>query len=165
MQIGEYLYYEDEPTNEIFFLIEGKAQFVLPRYDNTPYIDIQIGAHFGLMDICGSMKKLNLPIGNWFEHKNKLQRVFTVKSQSDGKLLSFSINMLAVMEKEFTEEYNELFNKVMNRLENALIIKLEATKRCQEQRNKAVLAHRMKHHTNKELSSCSDSASQSNASI
>ena len=51
---GQYYYQENENVNEIYFLINGEAAFVLPRYNNTPFITIQSGQYFGVMDIVGS---------------------------------------------------------------------------------------------------------------
>jgi hypothetical protein len=41
-------------VKHIFFLIDGLASFVLPSYDNTRYIDIEVGDNFGMTDIIGS---------------------------------------------------------------------------------------------------------------
>ena len=50
-----YIYFEGDDVQDIFFLIKGKAGFVLPKYQNTTYIDINVGAHFGIIDIVESM--------------------------------------------------------------------------------------------------------------
>jgi hypothetical protein len=39
----------------IFFLKEGNCGFVLPKYSNLEYININNGATFGVVDIIGSM--------------------------------------------------------------------------------------------------------------
>ena len=46
---------EGDDINNIYFLIKGKAAFVLPSYENTRYINITSGCHFGIMDIIGSV--------------------------------------------------------------------------------------------------------------
>ncbi len=33
-------------------MINGVAGYVLPRFDNTVYIKIENGDHFGLIDLC-----------------------------------------------------------------------------------------------------------------
>jgi len=38
-------------VTDIFFLEEGRAAFVMLRYNNFPYIYIEPSDHFGLMDI------------------------------------------------------------------------------------------------------------------
>jgi hypothetical protein len=50
----EYIYSEGEEANIIYFMLNGKANYVLPSYDNVGYIEIKIGEHFGTMDIIGS---------------------------------------------------------------------------------------------------------------
>jgi len=39
----------------MYFLIKGRAGFVLPKYKNATYIEISVGAHFGIVDIVGSI--------------------------------------------------------------------------------------------------------------
>ena len=52
---NQYIFMEGDDINNIYFLIKGKAAFVLPSYENTRYIDINSGNHFGVMDIIGSV--------------------------------------------------------------------------------------------------------------
>lgn len=51
---NQYIFLENEGVNEIFFLVSGKASFVLPRFNNLKYININVGSHFGMIDIVGS---------------------------------------------------------------------------------------------------------------
>lgn len=51
MQEQEYIFKEGENVTEICFLVSGIAGFVLPRFDNTVYIKIEAGDHFGHTDI------------------------------------------------------------------------------------------------------------------
>ena len=55
-------------------MIKGKAGFVLPKYQNTTFIDIEIGDHFGVIDIIGSVLHAKIELDNWMMHKDKLQR-------------------------------------------------------------------------------------------
>ena len=57
-----------------FFLIKGKAGFVLPKYKNTVYINITIGSHFGIIDIVGSVLNNKCDLQNWIGHKDILHR-------------------------------------------------------------------------------------------
>jgi hypothetical protein len=52
---NQYIYFEGDDITNIYFLIKGKAGFVLPKYKNTTYIEIIVGTHFGIIDIVGSM--------------------------------------------------------------------------------------------------------------
>jgi CRP-like cAMP-binding protein len=47
----QFIYNEGEHINFIYFIIEGEAGFVLPRYNNVIYILIGKGDHFGLIDM------------------------------------------------------------------------------------------------------------------
>jgi hypothetical protein len=51
---NQFFFLDNENVSEVFFLIKGRASFVLPRYKNTPYIKIKEGNHFGIIDIVGS---------------------------------------------------------------------------------------------------------------
>lgn len=53
-QQNESLYKEDDEVTNIFFLIKGHASFVLNKYQNCKYINVDIGDHFGIIDIIGS---------------------------------------------------------------------------------------------------------------
>ena len=48
---GAYIQKENDKLTHISFLKEGKASYVLPNYKNRDYININVGEHFGLMDI------------------------------------------------------------------------------------------------------------------
>ena len=52
----QYIYLEGDDVKHIYFLIEGVASFVLPSFDNTRYIEIEVGDHFGMIDIAGSAR-------------------------------------------------------------------------------------------------------------
>lgn len=49
MKIDEddYIYKEGEEILEIYFLVEGSAGYVLPKYENKMYFEITQGSHFG----------------------------------------------------------------------------------------------------------------------
>lgn len=53
----QYIYREGDEVDNVFFLIKGTASFVLPKYENTRYINLNIGDHFGIIDIIGSQQK------------------------------------------------------------------------------------------------------------
>ena len=50
---GEYIYNEGEHIENIYFLHSGQANFVLPLANFYPYIKIEEGDHFGIIDIIG----------------------------------------------------------------------------------------------------------------
>jgi hypothetical protein len=43
VQINEYIYKENENITEVFFLSKGKAGYVLPRFSNCVYVEIEQG--------------------------------------------------------------------------------------------------------------------------
>jgi|LauGreDrversion4_2_1035121.scaffolds.fasta_scaffold121866_2 hypothetical protein len=58
----EYVYKEGEEIKEskkyylrfnllVYFLVKGVAGYVLPRFDNTVYIKVEEGDHFGHVDL------------------------------------------------------------------------------------------------------------------
>ena len=53
-----------------YFMLSGHASFVLPSYDNTSYINIDIGDHFGIIDIIGSANMAKFDLKNWIDHKS-----------------------------------------------------------------------------------------------
>ena len=57
---------EGDEISSIYFLIKGVASFVLPSYENTPYVNINLGNHFGLLDIIGIILTSNdVDFGRW----------------------------------------------------------------------------------------------------
>lgn len=49
--IDQYIYYEADLVEEIFFLTDGNCGFVIPLKDNIVYIEIEEGDTFGQLDI------------------------------------------------------------------------------------------------------------------
>jgi hypothetical protein len=54
---NEYLYMEGDEITAIYFLKAGKCAYVLPKYENSRYIDVGPGLDFGMEDIVGSIIK------------------------------------------------------------------------------------------------------------
>lgn len=50
-----YIYFEGDTVNSLYFLKDGECGFVLPKYQNLKYIDIQLGYSFGLIDIVATI--------------------------------------------------------------------------------------------------------------
>ena len=88
---NQYIYFEGDDITNIYFLIKGKAGFVLPKYKNTTFIEISVGTQFGIIDIVGSILSKNVALDNWIAHKDKLKRQFTVMALKDTELLCLSI--------------------------------------------------------------------------
>lgn len=52
---NEFIYYENDQLNDIYFLKEGTCHIVLPKYQNAPFIRIVEHSCFGLIDFIGSL--------------------------------------------------------------------------------------------------------------
>ena len=51
----EYIYFDGDEVNSVYFLKDGACGFVLPKYENIKYINVTIGSTFGIIDIIGSL--------------------------------------------------------------------------------------------------------------
>lgn len=69
---NEYVYHENDDVTDIYFLSQGMCGFVLPKYHNATYIEIEEGSHFGIIDIVQSVLQSNYEVDNWFLHKDLL---------------------------------------------------------------------------------------------
>jgi hypothetical protein len=75
----EFVYSEGDNIEDIYFLHKGAANFVLPIVKNYPYISIEHGDHFGVIDIVGSqLEDDESELDDWFENRNNLKRFFSV---------------------------------------------------------------------------------------
>lgn len=63
---GEFYFFEDDDVEEMFFLIKGQAEFVLPQYSDQAYLHIAHNNHFGLVDVIGSSLKHNFNMKEWW---------------------------------------------------------------------------------------------------
>jgi CRP-like cAMP-binding protein len=70
----EYIFQEGDEVHNIYFLIKGSASFVLPKYDNCRYINLQVGDLFGQIDIIGSCQSKELNFNDWFLNRRQLDR-------------------------------------------------------------------------------------------
>jgi len=63
----------------MYFLSKGSCNFVVPNELNYPYLQIQEGEHFGLIDVAGNLKgKYHcFDLTNW-EKAGHMPRLFTV---------------------------------------------------------------------------------------
>lgn len=62
--IDQYIFYETDLIEEIFFLTVGNAGFVLPFRENIVYIEIQVGDLFGQLDLILSGIQNNMDINS-----------------------------------------------------------------------------------------------------
>ena len=130
---NQYVFFEDDEITSIYFIKGGECGFVLPKHNNAKYIDMEVGSHFGAVDIVGSLlQEGHVDMDDWIKHKDIMKRQFTIMANSNVELLSFSIEDLNRMKMEFLEAYDALFSSSYRRLDRALKMKLKAMKYCQE---------------------------------
>jgi hypothetical protein len=131
---NEYLYMEGDEITALYFLRSGKCAYVLPKYENQKYVDVQPGSDFGMEDIVGSIIKHEEVQEDWISHKDKLIRQFTVVGDTELKaeVLLLSINDLNRMQQEFMEAYEEMFMLSYKRLEGLLKHKITCFKKCEK---------------------------------
>ena len=64
-----------------------------------------VGDHFGIIDIVGSILHSKVDLDNWINHKDLLQRQFTVMSLMESEVLCLAVQDLNRMKQEFYEVY------------------------------------------------------------
>lgn len=94
----QYIFLEGDDVKHIYFLIDGVASFVLPSFDNTRYIDIEVGDHFGMMDIAGCARTQDFEMTEWYSKKHQLKRQFSVCAILNVEVQILSIQDLYRME-------------------------------------------------------------------
>jgi len=135
---SQYIYQEGEEVENIYFMLNGEANYVLTRYANTAYIHIDEGDQFGAIDIiCGSYGDFD-PL-NWMEQRSKFLRQFTTMAFKMSETLTMNIEDLSKLQKEFNTEYNLLFSESKKDLKNALILKQKASNKCEDQLTKSIM--------------------------
>lgn len=111
-----YIYEGGDMADYIYFLIKGKCFFVLPEFNNSRYISIKTGDHFGIIDLMASNEG---NIEDWTTNINQNRRAFTVMTGSECEILALSVNNLIKMQSEFKDYYNEFFYRCVNRFKKA----------------------------------------------
>jgi hypothetical protein len=114
-------------------MIKGQAGFVLPKYENTKYIEIGIGDHFGLIDIVGSINKHEMHADEWISRRNMIKRWFTIIAESDVEVLNLNLADLNRMKLEFFDCYEAMFQEAEVGLRRTMLVKLHAMKHCRKQ--------------------------------
>lgn len=114
----DYIYKEGEEVLEIFFLVDGQAGFVLPRFENKAYLNIVKGDHFGHIDLGDEPEFAdNEDINSYLRYKlthakKSVHRKFTVQAFENCDLLSLSLQGLHQLRLEFPTAYADIFEGV-----------------------------------------------------
>lgn len=73
---NQYIYFDGDDINCIYFFQKGEAGYVLPRHQNVMYIYLDPGEYFGITCIIGSFMEggESFSIETWLSYKDKLKR-------------------------------------------------------------------------------------------
>ena len=137
---GQYIYFEGDDVQCIYFLKEGKCGTVLPRHRNMKYINFPQGCFFGEVDLVyesianymgeSEYSDSTFKPDAWMSNKDKIKRHFTVMVDKRPvkycELLTLSLNDLENMSAEFIDSYKAILSKAHVRLHRALKIKMTA---------------------------------------
>ena len=128
----QYIYREENDITCMYFLIEGKAGFVLPEHNDLMYIKLNEGCHFGIIDIFSSLandpkthkelqvKKENIP---WIQYQDALKRVFSIQCRTTTELLTLPLNHLYDIQLRFHDCYKQIFDNAISRLKKTLSVR------------------------------------------
>lgn len=141
----EYIYKEAEEISEskismiiisiVFFLVEGSAAYVLPRYNNKIYVMLDKGENFGHVDVAidPDMISFDIRFNTRSLKSRKIVRRFTVQAVENCDMFILRIDDLEKLKFEFPEMYAELFDGANDRLKCELLLKLEVINKCEKE--------------------------------
>lgn len=77
----------------VYFLLDGVAGYVLPKFDNLVYIKIEKGDHFGLIDLVYDKRMLEeeKEEQGMKPQKSNMHRQFTVMALMNCEVLMLSV--------------------------------------------------------------------------
>lgn len=91
----DYIYKEGEEILEIYFLVEGAAGFVLPRFGNKMFFEITQGSLFGQVDLGDDPEFYEeIDSDTSVEVRKRYNRHFTVMALINSQLLALGLNYL-----------------------------------------------------------------------
>jgi CRP-like cAMP-binding protein len=120
IQKDQMIYYDRDMIDSIYFIKSGKVGFVLPKYKNAVYVEVEAGTYVGMVDLVGSVMENNLTQDNMFKEREKLRRQFSCMAVEVSECLGVSIMDLERMEQEFPESFDDLYDESFDRLKSAL---------------------------------------------
>lgn len=123
---------------------------VLPKHENTKFVNITRGNQFGVVDIIGSiLMNEDMQTDDWFMRKDKMKRQFTVMSGQYTEMLILTIQDVHRLQIEFTEYFDEIMKIEELVLKKLLKIKLDTMQLCQqnaETKNQCSLTKKVRCH-------------------
>ena len=102
----QYIMREGEEANEIYFILKGQVEYVLPKYNDIPYMIVPKGQHFGELDVL-------IP-------KKNAKRYFSAKAKEDVEVLVLTKTDLLRVAEKFKEEVIEIF-KFLNERNGSIL--------------------------------------------
>ena len=100
--------------------MSGTAQFVLPEYQDLPYINIRENNHYGLIDIVGSAKQNGFDVHNWYDNYFKLKRHFSIKAKVGCEVLHLDVHKIKSMGEVFPKDFDRIFGQIGVRFERSI---------------------------------------------
>lgn len=121
-------------------MVTGKAGYVLPRFNNKVYLEINQGDHFGHVDLgfdpdYFKTSKKNGKIKKKAK-KGPAIRKFTVQAQENCDLLTLTLEDLDKMNVEFPDICQQLINDAVERIHKETTLKVEAVRECEMEQAK-----------------------------
>jgi CRP-like cAMP-binding protein len=102
---NDWIYLEKDQIENIYFLTKGQVALTLPSFKSTPYVKINSGNRFGVMDIVGCCQLDNIETRKWFTHKSNLKRLFSIQAIEESETLALNLDGLFHMMEEFHDCY------------------------------------------------------------
>ena len=109
---NQYVFFEDDDISCIYFFKQGSAGFVLPKYQNFVYQQLEKGLHFGVSCIVASFinkGQIEFDIDEWITQRDQLRRSFTIQCLDESEFLTLSLQDLNHLKNEFYEIYIQIF--------------------------------------------------------
>ena len=122
------------------------AAYVIPRFDNKPYILIEAGEYFGHVDIAITADIIEKDLA-WQKRnfRKYMVRKFTVRALVNCEMLILTIEELQKMKMEFPEYYDEFFEGENQRLKQELLLKYNCFKVEESKLNKGIFSRLVGH--------------------
>ena len=127
---SEFIYSDGDEIKYLYFNVFGTNGFVLPKFNNTVYIQINVSSTFGFEDITANLfENFDDPadfkesFDNWYDHVQHYKRVYSVQCHSEqSEIYCLCLSELARMNQEFREEYFKLMKDHFLHMQKVMLI-------------------------------------------
>ena len=97
----QYIIREGEDANEVFFILKGQVEYVIPKFNDIPFIVLPKGQHFGELDM--------------LIHQYNGKRHFAAKAKEDLEVLILTKTDLLRIADKFEESIIDIFRLLSER--------------------------------------------------